>query len=73
MYGVDFPHFESTTFETMEHVTGLLRHPDMDATRARKIFYENAADVYDFDLALLEPHMKRVGFDPDDLLATTAT
>jgi predicted TIM-barrel fold metal-dependent hydrolase len=71
MYGVDFPHFESTTFETMEHVTGLLRHPDVDAPTARRILYENAAEVYHFDLATLEPHIERVGFDPDDLLTPT--
>jgi predicted TIM-barrel fold metal-dependent hydrolase len=69
MYGVDFPHFESTTFETMQHVTGLLHHPEVDPTTARKIFYENAAEVYHFDLAVLEPHFERVGFDPEDLLA----
>lgn len=72
MYGVDFPHFESTTFETMEHVAGLLRHPAVDPATARRIFYENAAEVYGFDLAALEPHIERVGFDPDDILTTTS-
>ncbi len=70
MYGVDFPHFESTTFETLGQAAGLLRHPGLDEAAARKIFYGNAAAVYGFDLAVLEPHIERVGFDPADMQAT---
>jgi predicted TIM-barrel fold metal-dependent hydrolase len=69
MFGVDFPHFESITFETRNQVTGLLRQPVVDEALARTILYENAAALYHFDLELLRPHIERVGFDRDELLA----
>ena len=63
MFGVDFPHFESIIFDTDRQVRSLLDHPAVDDALARKIFYENAAELYSFDLDLLAPHMERVGFE----------
>jgi predicted TIM-barrel fold metal-dependent hydrolase len=72
MFGVDFPHFESITFDTKNHVAGLLQVPAVDDSLARKILYENAAELYGFDLGVLGPHIERMGFDPKELLASTA-
>jgi predicted TIM-barrel fold metal-dependent hydrolase len=62
MFGVDFPHFESIIFDTPKQVSSLLKHPAVDEALARKILYENAADLYSFDLEVLAPHIERVGF-----------
>jgi predicted TIM-barrel fold metal-dependent hydrolase len=69
MFGVDFPHFESITFETTTHVKELLEHPAVDEGLARQILYGKAAELYGFDLDLLEPHMERIGFDARGELA----
>ena len=37
---------------------------------ARKILYKNAAAVYGFDLAALQPDIDRVGFDLSDTLVS---
>jgi len=72
MFGVDFPHPESVvprvkdtarTFGAMPHVT------DADA---RKVLYENAAEVFHLDLAALQPHFDRVAFELDEPVAAPA-
>jgi predicted TIM-barrel fold metal-dependent hydrolase len=64
MFGVDFPHFESITFETRDHIAGLLDHPAISEATARQVLYENAAAAYGFDLDFLGPHIERMGFEP---------
>ena len=39
---------------------------------ADKVLYENAAAVYGFDLALLQPDIDRVGFDMADVLSPSS-
>jgi predicted TIM-barrel fold metal-dependent hydrolase len=64
MFGVDFPHVESLAPRTKDRVAELVAHPAITADDARKILYENAAAVYGFDLAALQPFIEQVGFDP---------
>jgi Amidohydrolase len=67
MFGVDYPHFESIFPATRDQVTELLADPSISEAAVRKILYQNAADVYGFDLGRLEPEIERVGFDLADL------
>ena len=53
MFGVDYPHFESIVPNTMEKVAGLAGDPSVTDDDARKILFDNAAEVYGFDLAVL--------------------
>lgn len=71
MFGVDYPHFESIYPSTMEQVANLTGNPHVSDTDARKILYGNAAEVYPFDLAALQPHIERVGFELEDLATIT--
>ncbi len=66
MFGVDYPHFESVFPDTATQVDALVAHPSITTEVARKILYENAARVYGFDLAHLQPDMDRVGFDIEE-------
>ena len=70
MFGVDYPHFESIFPNTADAVASLVGDPGVDGEQARKILCGNAARIYGFDLAELEPHVERVGFD---LVAQPAT
>jgi predicted TIM-barrel fold metal-dependent hydrolase len=72
MFGVDFPHFESSFNRNMAEVATLLTCPSVTEADARKIMLENAANALDFDLAALGPHIDRVGFDTDDIVARAA-
>jgi predicted TIM-barrel fold metal-dependent hydrolase len=63
MFGVDYPHFESIFPGTSEQVARLVDDPRVTSEVARKILCENAARVYGFDLARLQPDIERVGFD----------
>jgi hypothetical protein len=47
-------------------------HPAITEERAQKILFENAADTYGFDRAVLQPHVDRIGFELDQLLVTTS-
>ena len=44
-------------------------HPVITDEHAHKILFDNAADIYRFDRAMLQPHVDRVGFEVEDLLA----
>ncbi|HEY8057585.1 MAG TPA: amidohydrolase family protein, partial [Acidimicrobiales bacterium] len=68
MFGVDYPHFESIFPDTMEHVATLVGNPHVTEDDARKILYGNAAEVYAFDLAALQPTIDEWGFELDDLV-----
>ena len=72
MFGVDYPHFESIFPDTMEHVATLVGNPHVTEDDARKILYANAADVYAFDLAALQPTIDEWGFELDDLVPAPA-
>jgi len=63
MFGVDYPHFESVFPDTGAQVDALVAHPSISADVARKILCVNAARVYGFDLARLQPDVDRVGFE----------
>jgi predicted TIM-barrel fold metal-dependent hydrolase len=65
MFGVDYPHFESIFPSTMEQVELLVREPSMSAHDCAQVLFGNAAELYGFDVAALQPHVDRVGFDLD--------
>jgi hypothetical protein len=73
MFGADYPHFESIVPNTMDKVGGLVGDPSVTNDDVRKILFDNAAKVYDFDLAVLAPHIDRVGFELADVLAASST
>ena len=69
MYGVDYPHFESSFNRNMGEVATLLTTPGVSDLDARKIMMTNATKALDFDLDSLRPHMDRVGFEPSEVVA----
>ena len=46
--------------------------PHVTEADARKVLYENAAEVFHLDLAALQPEFDRIGFELEDLAATPA-
>jgi predicted TIM-barrel fold metal-dependent hydrolase len=73
MFGVDYPHFESILPSMTPTLAELLGHPAITDEIARKILFDNAAELYGFDPAALQPHVERVGFEPGQVLASTST
>jgi predicted TIM-barrel fold metal-dependent hydrolase len=63
MVGVDYPHFESIYPSTMDRIAALLDEPTVTEADARRMLFGNAARLYGFDQAALEPHVDRVGFE----------
>jgi predicted TIM-barrel fold metal-dependent hydrolase len=59
MWGSDFPHDEGTHPYTREHLRQLFH--DWPEADLRKVLAENAAAVYDFDLAALAPLAAKLG------------
>jgi len=59
MWGSDFPHDEGTSPYTREHLRQLFH--DWPEADLRKVLAENAAAVYDFDLAALAPMAAELG------------
>ena len=59
MWGSDFPHDEGTHPYTREHLRQLFH--DWSEADLRKVLAENAAAVYDFDLAALAPIAAKLG------------
>ena len=72
MFGVDYPHPETIFPSVMDQAKELVANPHVTEDDARKVLYENAAELYHFDLAALQPHVDRVGFELEDLAATPA-
>ncbi len=72
MFGVDYPHFESIFPNTMDQVAVLVGNEHVTEADARKILYENAAELYHFDLAALQPLIDEIGFELDDLVPVGA-
>jgi predicted TIM-barrel fold metal-dependent hydrolase len=69
MFGVDYPHFESILPSMTPTLDELLGNPAISDEHAQRILFGNAAEVYGFDRAALEPHIERVGFEIDEVLA----
>ena len=69
MFGVDYPHFESIFLRNLGEVALLVTTPGVTEADTQKILLENAAKVFDFDLAALQPHIDRVGFELADVRA----
>jgi predicted TIM-barrel fold metal-dependent hydrolase len=63
MVGVDYPHPETALFALGEAVDQLARLHNVSEEGAKKVLYGNAAQLYGIDLARLEPHVERVGFE----------
>ena len=70
MFGVDYPHFESIYPSTSEQLAALVDEPSVTEADARRVLFENAADVYRFDVDALQPHVERVGFELSDVHVT---
>jgi hypothetical protein len=67
MFGVDFPHVESTypkTLHTLQTIT-----EDLSDDELRMFLGLNAAELWQLDVAALEPVVKDVGFTMDQLRA----
>jgi predicted TIM-barrel fold metal-dependent hydrolase len=65
MVGVDYPHPETAYPGFLRQVKTLVDHPRVTESDVRKILFENAAELFHFDVTLLEPHVDRVGFHMD--------
>jgi predicted TIM-barrel fold metal-dependent hydrolase len=72
MFGVDYPHFESIFERVPEEVADLVGAPGVTEDDVHKVLFENAAEVYGFDLGALQPDIDRVGFETGDLLVTAS-
>jgi predicted TIM-barrel fold metal-dependent hydrolase len=72
MFGVDYPHPESIVPNVIDNARLFAGMPNVTEADARKVLYENAAEVYHLDLAALQPHFDRVGFELDETVAARA-
>jgi predicted TIM-barrel fold metal-dependent hydrolase len=72
MYGLDYPHFESILRHNDRQLGDLVSHPSVTEDDVRKILFDNAAALYHFDVEALQPFVDRVGFEPSDVLASSA-
>jgi predicted TIM-barrel fold metal-dependent hydrolase len=68
MYGMDFPHYEGTWGRTRPFIQTTFGRAGTTPKEARKLFAENAAACYGFDIARLDDIAQRVGSTPDELL-----
>jgi predicted TIM-barrel fold metal-dependent hydrolase len=63
MVGADYPHPETALpwlRDTVREFAGL---PKVSEAGARRVIYGNAAHIYGIELARLQPHIDRVGFE----------
>ena len=65
MMGVDYPHPETVYPALLRQVKALVDHPGVTEADARRVLFENAAQLFRFDLEFLDAHVERVGFDLD--------
>lgn len=63
MVGADYPHPETALPHLRENVQQFASLPGITEENARKVIYGNAAEFYGIDMAKLQPHIDRVGFD----------
>ena len=68
MFGLDYPHFESTFSRTKRWIQSTLGSTDTTEDELRRILLVNAAEAFGFDLAELQPIADRVGFETAELL-----
>jgi predicted TIM-barrel fold metal-dependent hydrolase len=72
MFGVDYPHPESIFPAVIDNARLLATMPNVTEADARKVLYENAAEVFHLDLAALQPQFDRVAFELDEPVAAPA-
>jgi predicted TIM-barrel fold metal-dependent hydrolase len=72
MFGVDYPHPETIYPTVIDNARILATLPDVTEADAKKVLYENAAEVFHLDLTALQPHFDRVGFELDEPVAAPA-
>jgi predicted TIM-barrel fold metal-dependent hydrolase len=63
MVGADYPHPETALPWLRQTVQEFAALPKISEAGARKVIYGNAARIYGIDLARLQPHIDRVGFE----------
>jgi len=63
MVGADYPHPETALPWLRETVREFAALPKITKEGARRVIYGNAAEVYGIELARLQPHIDRVGFE----------
>jgi predicted TIM-barrel fold metal-dependent hydrolase len=63
MVGSDYPHPETALPHLRENVREFAALPGMTEEKARNVIYGNAAEFYGIDMAKLQPHIDRVGFE----------
>jgi predicted TIM-barrel fold metal-dependent hydrolase len=63
MAGADYPHPETALPQLRETVRDFAAQPGITEESARKVIYGNAAEFYGIDMAKLQPHIDRVGFE----------
>lgn len=63
MIGVDYPHPETALSWLRDAVDRFTAAPGISEAGARRVIYGNAAQLYGIDLAPLQPHIDRVGFE----------
>lgn len=69
MFGLDYPHFESTFSRTKRWIQSTLGSTGTTEDELRQILSVNAAEVFGFDLEQLQPLADRVGFDTAELMS----
>jgi predicted TIM-barrel fold metal-dependent hydrolase len=69
MFGLDYPHFESTYSRTKRWIQSTLGTAGTTEDELRQILSVNAATVFGFDLDQLQPIAERVGFETAELLS----
>jgi predicted TIM-barrel fold metal-dependent hydrolase len=72
MFGVDYPHFESIYPSTVDQVEALVNEPSMTEADVQNVLFNNAAELYGFDVDALQAHVDRVGFDLSAMALATA-
>lgn len=74
MIGIDFPHSEGAwRFGTDNYIKATFGAEHVPAHEARKMFSENAAALYGFDLEALNAVSDKIGWDEDDVLTAPET
>lgn len=63
MAGADYPHPETALPWMRDTVQRFAALPGITAEAAHKVIYGNAAELYGINLAPLQPHIDRVGFE----------
>jgi SAM-dependent MidA family methyltransferase len=69
MFGLDYPHFESTYGKTKRWIQSTLGTTATTEAELVQILAGNAAHVYGFDFAALQPVADRIGFEVTKLLS----